>query len=415
MNKVFPPLYKLSSTGALQIWQIAVEGSTIVTVHGQLGGAQQTATDTVLEGKNAGKKNATTPETQALADAQSKWEKKKKGRYVEDMEAARAGEVDTELVQGGIPPMLSINKSHPADPILDQYLEYPCMEQPKLDGVCCLGDANGDFNAVVKDGKASLWSRTQKRIRTMPHVEAELERLFHGSGLILFHGELYNHDYRNTFQDLVSIINGKEPDAEGLYKVVQLHVYDLPRCDSFGVKVDYKTPYIDRYTAYQNLLKHNNAPVSNIIVPVDGFICFTKEALLARYEQRILDEYEGSMAKNLKAPYGSGKRSHDELKMKEFIYGEAEIVEVLDGRGKDANTASKFRCKFWPPLEDGTPDKSKPFVMVEPTMKCSYKEKARLWARRAELPGKLLTIKYKRLTDEGVPYIVSGQGVRDYE
>jgi ATP-dependent DNA ligase len=398
MNKVFPPLYKLSSTGALQIWQIAVEGSTIITVHGQLGGAQQTSTDTVKEGKNAGKKNATTPETQALADAQSKWEKKKKGRYVEDMEAARAGEVDTELVQGGIPPMLSINKSYPRDPILDQYLQYPCIEQPKLDGVCCI--------AIVEDGKATLWSRTQKRIASMPHIVAELERLF-PSEMVVFHGELYNHAYKDRFEDLISIIRKDEPDAEGMHKVVQLHVYDIPNAECGHVA--FHTPYRNRYSTYQGLLKNHKAPVSSIVVPVDGNLCSSFEELKLFYEARLQDGYEGSMAKNLDGKYASGKRSHNLLKMKEFEDGEMIILEVLDGRGKDASLASKIRGEFTGPTGKK--------VIVEPTIACSYEKKREYWEKREYLKGKKATIKFKRLTADGVPYIPSviWKSIREYD
>lgn len=69
-TKNFPTLYKKSSTGKIQQWNIAVLGSTIITTHGQFQGKLQTTEDTIKEGKNLGKANATTKEEQALAEAQ---------------------------------------------------------------------------------------------------------------------------------------------------------------------------------------------------------------------------------------------------------------------------------------------------------------------------------------------------------
>ena len=105
---ILPPLYKKSVGSAILIWQIAVVDAIILTTHGQVGGAQRVSQDTVTQGKNSGKANATTPEQQAEKEAQARWTKQKKRGYVEDQAAAAAGEVDEEIVLGGISPMLSI-------------------------------------------------------------------------------------------------------------------------------------------------------------------------------------------------------------------------------------------------------------------------------------------------------------------
>ena len=54
----------------------------------------------IREGKNAGKKNATTPVEQAMAEARSQWGKKK--GYVEKITQAQDGHVDEETIEGGI-------------------------------------------------------------------------------------------------------------------------------------------------------------------------------------------------------------------------------------------------------------------------------------------------------------------------
>ena len=105
-SQALPTLYKLTSTKALQFWQICVEASTITTRYGQVGGAELSTSDTLTEGKNTGRSNATTPEQQATLEAQSRWDKQRKRGYVESKEAAQRGDV-SEAVEGGVMPMLA--------------------------------------------------------------------------------------------------------------------------------------------------------------------------------------------------------------------------------------------------------------------------------------------------------------------
>ena len=67
-----PMLFKKTSTGAIQYWEIWVEGSSIITRYGQVGtNNPQTTTDTITKGKNAGRANATTSSQQAELEAEA--------------------------------------------------------------------------------------------------------------------------------------------------------------------------------------------------------------------------------------------------------------------------------------------------------------------------------------------------------
>ena len=68
-----PTLYAKSKTGKDQVWNIEV----IRTSYGYKDGAITVNEKTVDKGKNIGKKNETTPEQQAAAEARSLWDKKK--------------------------------------------------------------------------------------------------------------------------------------------------------------------------------------------------------------------------------------------------------------------------------------------------------------------------------------------------
>ena len=73
-RKQFDTLYSGNKNGSVQQWTISVQGNTITKVYGQVGGALQTTSDVISEGKNLGRANATTPVTQAQAEATSQWE-----------------------------------------------------------------------------------------------------------------------------------------------------------------------------------------------------------------------------------------------------------------------------------------------------------------------------------------------------
>jgi len=105
-----PKLYKKTSTGAIQEWEVHVDiidnVATIITNYGQVGGKIQESKELVLEGKNIGRSNATTDVEQAYFQAKSDWEKQLKKGYVKTIEDAVIGKTD-DIIKGGIAPMLA--------------------------------------------------------------------------------------------------------------------------------------------------------------------------------------------------------------------------------------------------------------------------------------------------------------------
>ena len=214
--KEFPKLYKKTSTGATQEWSVAVfdnDGKgAIVSYYGQVGGKIQESTQWVNEGKNGGKKNETTPISQALMDAESDWTRHLKKGYVQNIDDAKAGVVD-DIIEGGIFPILAHKFSEQGHKI-----KYPALAQPKLDGHRCTSQRSVTVSDEGVLTKLSLWSRTRKPILSVPHISFALTEV----GIERLDGELYNHDYRANFEDLSSFIRQEEP-IEG-YDAVQFHV-----------------------------------------------------------------------------------------------------------------------------------------------------------------------------------------------
>lgn len=357
-----PTLYKKSETGALIIWTISVEGSTIKTTWGQEGGAFQETRDAITEGKNVGKKNETTPYEQACAEAQSKWEKQMKNKkYSKTREAAQAGERDAEFVTGGADPMLAfpIEKKPKA-------VKYPADAQPKLDGHRCV--------ATIKDGLATLWSRTRKPIASVPHIVAALEKAF-PTGEVTLDGELYNHDYHEKFEELTSFIRQAVP-ASG-HEVVQYHIYDAI--------IEGRS-----WSTRRTFLEKSLATAKHPLVLVKTVEVRDEEDMQATFQGYLEAGYEGLMLRNQGGVYEQ-KRSANLLKVKEMQDAEFLCVGVEEGRGKLAGHAIfVFETK-------------KGGLRFNAKMVGDQSVLKRFWDFPEQAIGKLVTVKYQNFSAEGIP------------
>lgn len=367
----FPTLYKLTSTGATQQWTIATEANTITTVYGQVGGKLQTATDIVREGKNIGRSNETTPTQQAEAEARSQWEAKVKKGYVENVADARDGKVNTAVIAGGVEPMLAHTWEKRGKNIV-----FPAAVQPKLDGHRCIA-------IVEDDGSVTLWSRTRKPITGVPHVAAEIQRLALRPGTIL-DGELYNHAYRDNFEELTSFIRQTTPKPGS--RAVQYHVYDIVAGGRFELRSDFLGSLLD------------GADMS-IIVRVNTQRVADEDEMMNVFGEYIEQGYEGLMLRNLNSPYVN-KRSADLIKVKQMDDAEYEIVGVEEGRGKLAGRGifvcktpggDTFRCKLI-----GNIDNLVVFLQ-----------------RPDDYIGRMLTVKFQEITAAGMPRFPVGMRLRE--
>ncbi len=369
--KTFPTLYKKTSTGKTQMWQIGVDANVIIVDHGQVGGKIQHEEETIKEGKNAGRANATTPEQQALAEATSKWEKKIKSGYVEDITRAQAGEKD---IDGGYDCMLAHKFSDHGHKI-----KYPAMTQPKLNGHRCL--------AIIKDGKATLWSRTRKPITSCPHIVAELEKLF-PIGENHIDGELYNHAYKDNFEELASLIRQEVP-AEKCTEV-QYHIYDFPNVPS---NFEYRINTLEKHFR-DNIRLNLKYLTLTQTVKVEN-----EDELMQAFHQFLAGGYEGSMARNCGGAY-VGKRSYDLQKVKEFLDADYPIVGIEEGRGGYAGCGI-FICKN--PKGDTFSVK-----MRGPKERLAeFLKDETLWK------GKELVVKYQYISKYGIPIFPVGERFKE--
>lgn len=371
--KTLPTLYKKTSTGAIQMWSIGVDTNRIIVHHGQKDGKIQVTEETIKEGKNIGRSNQTTPEEQALAEATSKWEGKIKKGYVEDLSRASAGEKD---IDGGYDCMLAHKFADHGHKI-----KYPAYTQPKLNGHRCL--------AVIEDGVATLWSRTRKPITSCPHIIKELEAIY-PEGTHHVDGELYNHKYKDKFEELASLIRQEVPADN--HTEVQYHVYDKPLSHGYS------------NIAFQSrieTLRGNIHGYQKSVAPLK-YVVFT-ETVLVKDEQEMMDTfdhfikqgYEGSMARNAGGPY-VGKRSYDLQKVKEFLDDDYPIVGIKEGRGGYAGCGI-FICQT--PTGDTFDVKMR-----------GPKERLKEFLAKPELwKGQSLVVKYQYISKYNIPIFPVGE------
>ena len=362
MKKTWPTLYKKTATGATQMWEIRVDGFKIITRFGQVGGTIQETAPTLCSKKNVGRGNQTTAEEQAELEAEAQWIKKQKKDYVQDKNPTAGATSD--LVEGGILPMLAHKFSEHGEK-----LKYPCLIQPKLDGNRCIATHPGGGEQSYQ-----LWSRTRKPILSMGHIIHALD--WTECGGLPFDGELYNHAYRDKFEELTHFI--RQTKAELGCDIVQFHVYDMP--------IPGKS-FRDRYAVLQQQFSGaNKGPV----VLVETLEVANEDELMIAFEEFLYQGYEGAIARNADGLYVN-KRSYDLLKIKTFDDSEFKVTGVKEGKGKMVGHGI-FTCVTSKGVE------------FDAKMKGGLEDLRKYWDDPTLAVGKMLTVQYQGLTNKnGVP------------
>lgn len=380
-----PVLYKKTSTGKIQTWQIDVRvvdningnvllpvHAEIITVYGQQDGKLQTTSDIISEGKNIGRSNETTPLEQAEFESRAQWQKKKDKGYVENKERAEAKETDNE---GGIDPMLAHVYNKQKDKI-----KWPAYVQPKLNGHRCI--------AVINGGICTLWSRTRKSITGVPHIAKSLVELYPTASLIL-DGELYVHELGSEFEKLTSFIRQEMP-KEG-HEQIQYHIYDRVTSQPF----------------YERILENTlEIPDDHLYIKiVETVTCENEESMLKCFSDYLALGYEGVMVRNINSLYVN-KRTTDLLKVKEMNDADYLIIGVKEGRGRMTGKAV-FICDA---PESTPPDGDTTFDVK---MKGNLNNLIQYIDNPKLAIGKKLVVQFQTLSVYGFPIFPVGLRLKD--
>ena len=360
----FPTIFKKTKTGATQLWYQVIDGSKYRTVSGQVGGRMVTSDWTQAEGTNVGRANERTPEQQALFEMEAQRKKKLEKDYHEDQDNVKEGAhiLPCMLAQSYDKALIRKNP-----PVLSE-----CYSQPKLDGMRCL---------INKDG---MWTRNGKAIVSCPHIHDALESVFIEYPNLVLDGELYNHDFKANFNEIMSIFKQLKPDAEDLQKSKQFgqfHCYDMYR-------MDVPSPiFSERNKFLKSLIESLNTHYVRF-VRTDKIV--DKAHLNALYFDDYLgDGYEGQMIRE-DVQY-EGSRTWGLLKRKEFFDAEYELVDIESGIGNWAGKAKIATLK----LENGN------LFGCGITGTMEFCEE--LLKNKHKYIGKKTVVNYTNLTPDGVP------------
>ena len=386
-------LFKRTTIGKVQTWEIEIEGDKYRTISGQHDGKQIVNNWTVCKAKNVGRANATTAEEQALKEAEAKHQKKLESGYhlnVENISKKRFYE-----------PMLAQdfkNKNRQKEVMFEideEGIGAPVFSQPKLAGIRCI---------AMREG---LFTRTGKEITAVPHISQALEPFFEKYPNAVLDGELYNHAYKDDFNKIIHLVRKQNLTEEHLAEskeMIQYWIYDAPVIgEGFGSRYNWteKDSFSDRTSILDAQFPNLGLNKEECLVIVETIEINGREQLDRCYEDYVEAGYEGQMIR-LDGPY-ENKRSPRLLKRKEFIDEEYKILGYEEGKGNRAGTVKHFKFEN----KDGKEFNS--------NVKGTFEYMAELLERGDELIGKMATVKYFNLTPDGVPRFPYVIAIRDYE
>ena len=369
-----PKLYKRDSKGKTRVWEVEVGYSNddyagIRTVAGLDNGKKVTSEWNLSEAKNVGKSNSTTAYTQAQAEAKALWDKRIEKEYFVDI-----GMIDS---YDKFDPMLA------GDYTKVKVKPTSGYSQPKLDGIRCIANSKG------------LWTRTGKPITSCPHIWEEVRDLLEANPNLTLDGELYNHELKQDFNKIVSLVRKTkftDADLEESQRLVQYHVYDI-HC-SVNPDVIFS---IRNLEAQENITSFLEEYIH--IVPTTFYN--NQDELDELYSAYTADGYEGQMVR-LDEKY-ENKRSKYLLKRKEFITEEFEVISMEEGQGNWSGHTKRFILR----LADGRE--------VGAGVRGNQDQLSKLWESQ-ETPT-WATLRYFDLTPDGIPrfpvVIDYGVGERD--
>lgn len=357
MIPTWPPLYKTNKPDAKgksseQVWMVRVEDhgdhAVIISTHGKVGGKMTEAPYPVREGKNAGKRNATTPLTQAIFVAESDFAKKKTKGYSEER-----GGVDMTIEGGCLMPMLA--KDYEGIEAFDGW------GQPKFNG--------GRTVVTKKNGEIIVGTRGMKTWGAdLSHImDVAKEVLEEGEN---FDGELYCHGA--TLGQIMSWAQSTKPETKKLH----LRVYDSVLNAKFSDRFDFVRS------------KLGTKGVGGVLLPSETIKLNGHADVKQYYLDCIAAGYEGEIIRLDGSAYEPGRRSNALLRLKEMKEAEYQIVGVNEGTGVWEGVAATVTCRT---AEGAT---------FNPTLKRTFEEKKAIWdaGRGAALIGKWVKVQYFDLT-----------------
>ena len=272
----------------------------------------------------------------------------------------------------------------------------PVYIQPKLDGVRCVIKRVSDFpdQEHLASFSVKAYSRTGKEFKNIKHILESLKPFFFKNPDVILDGELYNHDLKDDFEKIISLVRKQKPTADDRLdakNLTQFHCYDY-----------ISAPVYDSYkTRMQQLVTSDIYSYCVRYVPAKLVDSYSYARAL--HKEYLNEGYEGSIIR-LDGLYKHG-RSYDLMKFKDFSDTEATIIGYETGKGKRTGTLGKFIMQDDEGNEFGCP----------PGKGYTYKDLANMLNNVGDYIGQRATFTYFQRTQAGSYRHPLFKTIRNYE
>ena len=224
-----------------------------------------------------------------------------------------------------------------AYPVSDKPINYnqDVFMQSKLDGVRCVIQSEDveyhepNTGRLIKAKAVKAYSRTGKEWKNIDHILHNLKPWFALNPNVILDGELYNHDLKDDFEKIISLVRKQKPDDIDMIEsadMVQFHCYDI---------IDETMTF-----AMRNEFIIQAVPRNHCIKHVPTILIHTEAHAKDCHQDNLNEGYEGSILRTNDV-YKCG-RSWNLRKFKDFHDAEATLLAWVEGKGKRKGTVGKF-------------------------------------------------------------------------
>ena len=254
-----------------------------------------------------------------------------------------------------------------------------CLVEYKYDGVRVI--------AIVKNGKATLYSRNGKIFHNFPHIENALSKSEYNN--IVFDGEVMSDDFQALMKQVYRKSGAQTDDAYlALFDILPLKEFNEGKSKLSSIERKEELNKLSK--SFENAIKLVDYEVINFDEKdgQDKFASMNKEALEKGYEGLMIKPNDN---------FYECKRSHAWLKIKPFIEVTLKIIDIQEGTGKHSGKLGAFHVEG---DDDGK------FFSLSVGSGLTDEEREKFWASKDKLIGRLVEIRADAITQsiEGEHY-----------
>ena len=246
-----------------------------------------------------------------------------------------------------------------------------CLVEYKYDGVRVL--------AIVKNGRATLYSRNGKIFNNFPHIENALSKSEYNN--FVFDGEVMSDDFQALMKQVYRKSGAKTDDA-------YLALFDLLPLKEFNNGKS-KLNSIERKEELNKLSKTFDNVIKLVDYEIINFDNEDGQNKFSAMNKEALDKgFEGLMIKP-NDNYYECKRSHAWLKIKPFIEVTLKVVDIQEGSGKHAGKLGAFHVEG---EDDGK------FFSLSVGSGLTDDDREKFWSAKDRLIGRMVEIRADAIT-----------------